>query len=975
MNPVAAALLLAAADLPGAPVDSLILTPTAAAVILKWAPPAGVNWLYRVWFGTSPEEMTAIGSTRQAWFRHRLASASGDAGGAFYSVRAFLAEPTPRRDDVMLLDFEDGGYELQSFNEEEDVDPDAWELSSENAPPDSGHSLKLFGNTWKRLELQPIAVTGESVWDLWVRSEDGDTLGDLQGFGLGDGAERLFYAFHGMRVVWEHPWNLTYQDLNPRGEWERFRMAVGYDWTVRFGYEPEVTELVFINDNDHNDPPSAVWFDELADVTESVPPLPRVQITWTYAAGLLPQAEGLGGALTFRALVAGWAPEELTYRWEFGDGAFSSDASPTHHYPGDGVYGVALTVTSPAGGIGRDRARVDWGEHRWERDLSLNFTGDIMLARRYEDQGGIIRLRGPEAVFERVAQRVGEADLTFINLECVLTDEGQPHPTKEIVFRGSPANVAGLTYLGADFAALANNHVHDYGRRGLEETLEVLGAAELSAAGAGLDEYEALQPTFRTVKGLRVGMLAFCNRTGRDGSERPYGDAGYDKFGFAYFSADNLLRAVPDADELCDFLVVYVHGGYEYATEPSRDAHGPREEVAEAWDAGLLADARRDSATRELEHLAIDLGADIVIGTHPHVLQGFEVYNGVLIAHSLGNFAFDQNLFETWPSCLVWADLTDGQVSRVKVQPVFVDRYQPTFAVGQLGAKILNRLADYSQALRVYMVPDYDVMEAEVVFDPDRLERHSAEHVGRGAMRFVATDSVFRSEPVRLTQGGYPEAVLGITAGGENLDCQVRLGREILLVGNMEDEGAAIWNYNSAYERADEQVVHSGQRSSYLERPARSQDAVTDLIQRIPADFRSARMTLCGYLRTENARNAALAARYYRYRYDNNPVNILGDQVVERRLQGDQDWTYLWDDLLLPEDAYFVNVRWQLFGPNQGIGRLWADDLELVLWDDWEDFQGRRDLPAPNDRFYLQVQTRREVAQVEVTYRSVSLGY
>jgi hypothetical protein len=191
----------------------------------------------------------------------------------------------------------------------------------------------------------------------------------------------------------------------------------------------------------------------------------------------------------------------------------------------------------------------------------------------------------------------------------------------------------------------------------------------------------------------------------------------------------------------------------------------------------------------------------------------------------------------------------------------------------------------------------------------------------------------------------------------------------------MENEGAKIWNYNSNWERADDQMAHGGSRSSYVEHPQGGQDVITDLTQRIPVDYVNDRLTLSGWLRTVNARDAGLAARYYLYRYDNTPRNIFGDQIVEGRLQGDNDWTYVWDGLNLPQYTYFVNVRWQLFGPEADTGRLWADDVELVRWEQFTPYEGETEIPSPSDLFYLQVETLTETDAITVTYRTVTLEY
>lgn len=933
---------------------------------------------YRVFFGENPHRLNLLAETPRTHYRHRRAVR---AVRGFYRVTAVYGDAARRqrqarhirRDNVVLLDF-DADLDLLPYSEE-DIDTAGWEMTDEEGLPDSEGSLHLFGNTWKRLAIDEIEVTDSTVWTIGILSVDGDTLADLQGFGLSDGEQQLFYTFHGMRTVWEHPWAIAYQDVNQRGDWHVYGMPIGYDWNVRYEYLPTITELYFINDNDDNDPASDLYFDELIDITESIQPAPVPVIHWRrITRRMYPPVMGLGEPVSFTSLIENREPEGLTFFWESGDGATSDQQDFVHYYQWDGIYTAALTVTDENGIVGQTVAEIEVGDlPNKPATLTACFTGDIMLARRYEDNGGIIDRFGPESVFNRIQPRLLEFDLSMINLECLLTDEGRRHPTKSITFRGRPANVAGLTYAGFDFATLGNNHVQDYGERGLEETLEVLDAAGIVHTGAGMNEYQALQPAFKSVRGIRVGALAYCNRTGRDYGSRPFGDAAYDRYGFAYFSGDNLVRSVPDAAEQCDILVVYVHGGTEYAIQP--DAVGFNEQFPAWHDERIKFDVERDSATIELEHLAIDLGADLIIGGHPHVLQGFEIYEGVVIAHSMGNFAFDQNFFETWPSMLVCTELGRDGVEDLWIEPVFIDNYRPTPAVGTLGRKIIDRLAGYSNDLSALFVPDYERSQARIVLDFDRVAMRVSEHRVTGRMRYFEEDSVYRSEPLRLNDGGFPSRIVRIDPPLDDGEWSLSLGREIMLVGNMEHEGALIWNYNSNSEGADEDEVHNGRFSSQLTRQAGWQDGITDLTQRIPVSAVEDRLTLCGWLRTVNAVDAGIAARYYRYRYDNDPDNILGEQVAERRLQGDNDWTYLWDQMILSEETEFLNVRWQLFGAEIGQNQIWADDLELIRWEELMQFEAALDIDNPNDLFYLQLETEVEVEEVEVIYRTMTYEF
>ncbi len=925
---------------------------------------------YLIYSGVSPAALGPTDFTASNYY-------TADPGAArYFAVKAVYQPYDPNfrrlriadREDGVLLDFEEGEIELMPFDEDEDVQGDRWEVTSDESFPPSERSLRLFGNTWKKFAFERAILSDTTVWQISVMSVDGDTMAEVQAFGVGDGSERLIYSFYGTETVWVEEWMIANQEARRRERWETFRMRLGYDWKIRYGYLPSIDELYFINDNDNVNPAATIYFDELLDITLTIPPEPRPKARWFVD----PTVEGPGVAIRFRANVENRDPGSLSLLWDYGDGKTGSGFEPLHFFRDNGFYRVGLDAVGAEGLIGRTSLLVEIGDIRLAQSVDLAFSGDVMLARRYEQQGGIIQRFGPEAVFSRIRHRTTAADIFVINLECPLTDEGTPHPTKGIGFRGSPANVAGLTYAGVDVANLANNHVSDYGARGLEETEQVLDAAGILHSGAGMNEYEAMKPAFKSVDGIRFGFLGFCNRTGRDNNYEPYLDAGFDKDGYLYLTADNIMQTVPSADEVCDYLIVSIHGGSEYALRPL--ALGNDDPAwSEEWP--HYPPAEIDSATRELAHMAIDLGADLIIQHHPHVLQGFEVYNGVPIASSLGNFAFDQDFFETWPSALIWAKFTRDGLQSIEIEPVFVDNYYPTPAIGNLGAAILDRLSGYSTPLNATVYADYGRMRGVVSLHPESLHRREETPTAPVVFRYFQQGDYYRSAPVRIQPGSYIREVTGLLPDAFDENVQVRLGREILLVGNMELEGATIWNYNSNFEARDSQFVVAGRYSSKLWRNQGQVDGVTDLTQRIIAR-QGDPLTLAGWIRLNNGRDAALSARYYRYRYDNQPQNIIGaDDAVEGRHQGTFDWKHVWQELSVPQGCEFLNVRWQLYGAEQGgANQMWTDEVKLIRWDAWQSLSDPVPVDYPNNYYYMQIETTRPVEEGTVRYRSVRLG-
>lgn len=191
--------------------------------------------------------------------------------------------------------------------------------------------------------------------------------------------------------------------------------------------------------------------------------------------------------------------------------------------------------------------------------------------------------------FSHVRDRLRAADLLIGNLECVASDKGTL-ATDHNPFRCAKSSPKALLDAGFDAMSVANNHAKDFGPRGLEGTIENLEAAKLPPIGRETFTYEPQNPFVHTVRGTKIGVLAY------------------------YYPPKNMgdvIRAVP----FVDALIVFMHWGTEDRTEPME---------------------MQKRLAREL----IDAGADIVVGTHAHVLQPVDWYEGHFIAYGLGNFVF-----------------------------------------------------------------------------------------------------------------------------------------------------------------------------------------------------------------------------------------------------------------------------------------------------------------------------------------------
>ena len=243
-----------------------------------------------------------------------------------------------------------------------------------------------------------------------------------------------------------------------------------------------------------------------------------------------------------------------------------------------------------------------------EEPVTLTCVGDIMLGR---DVAVACEEHGPAWPLAEVAGELARADLTFGNLECPLTNAATRLPRVNSL-RASPDMARVLADAGFDVLGLANNHAADYGRPGLTETLSALEEAGITPVGAGRTLADAKAGRVITVRGMRVGFAGFSNF--------PYVNFTHDpaRPGIAMLSEEALRECLPPLARRCDVLMVSFHWGKEGAREVS--------------------DFERRTA-----HLAVDLGADLVVGHHAHVRGEIERYRGAIICYCLGNLAFDDS--------------------------------------------------------------------------------------------------------------------------------------------------------------------------------------------------------------------------------------------------------------------------------------------------------------------------------------------
>lgn len=276
---------------------------------------------------------------------------------------------------------------------------------------------------------------------------------------------------------------------------------------------------------------------------------------------------------------------------------------------------------------------------------------------------------GDDYPLARVRDTLSSADLAFANLECPLSRNGSK-ASKPFCFKVPPERVRALRSGGLDLLSLANNHSMDCGRTGLVETMETLRVGGLRWCGAGATRAEAEAPAVAQIRGLRIAFVGFCDFIPEGTFLRE------DRPTIAFASEESVGRAVGAARRSADVLIASFHWGVEYRSRP-----GDRQET--------------------LARTAVEAGADLVLGHHPHVLQRLESIprrggRPALVAYSLGNFVFDQRGSGRDQSVILRCTLGKGGVQRAEILPVRIEDCRPRPARAAEGATILSRLAELS---------------------------------------------------------------------------------------------------------------------------------------------------------------------------------------------------------------------------------------------------------------------------------------
>ena len=250
-------------------------------------------------------------------------------------------------------------------------------------------------------------------------------------------------------------------------------------------------------------------------------------------------------------------------------------------------------------------------------EVHMAIAGDVLFStsplNKYDSGNGITSILSADLL-----DTMNSSDITMVNLEFPFSTRGVQMENKQYTFKADPSRAPVLKEMGVDIVSLANNHTLDFGTEALLDTITTLRENNIRSVGAGEDLEAAKKPSVITIKGRNIAIL---------GASRviPVTDWNATKYSpgvFTTYDPALLIEEIKLAKQSNDLVIVYVHWGIE------------KEEYPKEYQ-------------RTMAKQYIDAGADLVLGSHPHVLQGIEFYNGKPIVYSLGNFVFGHTIERT----------------------------------------------------------------------------------------------------------------------------------------------------------------------------------------------------------------------------------------------------------------------------------------------------------------------------------------
>ncbi len=660
----------------------------------------------------------------------------------------------------------EGASLLQSYDDQ-DITPEEYDVL------EGGRMLSLKGNNWKALPFS-YDVTENTVLEFDFRSYGGQA--EVNSIGFDDNRQAShakLFQLYGERTM-----DTSIEDYrNHKGhDWVSYRIPVGAHYTGSMSY------LVFLHDNDKNVDVYGSFRN--VKVYEHAFPSEEVDARDTYfnnkidLSGVLLDKAGtpVSGA-SIRLLGSEVATTDADGHFnlenearvnnllEIKKSGYRDEILPVHMAQPVSLETLTLQpiyLSDDDPDVARFQFGGDTAFSR--RMMNPRATNGVSDPNRYhindsDHPDAFIKpsnpLPGMEQVLSFVSPLFNVADITSLNFESTVHDNpSTSHLTTGIAFFSLSPSPQALENLGVDYVALANNHNYDYLDDGASATLKYFEESKLGHSGLGMDLTEALEPEVLSVRNAEYSMLSMSYLHGKS---TPLLVATDSKPGPADLrDTERVNKAIMAEVDKGRVPVVQLHHGFEYYKIPSRRTRNRMKNVANA-------------------------GAKLVISHHPHVPQGYGWENDAFIAHSLGNFAFDQFRPETMLSTLTQVEVDGNGVIAASAYPIYSTDYRPRILLGETADNLSSFLGGISDApLTVYPYNGITQIalqdsEREVV---SRTVDISISIPSNGSMTLDFAnleDLNFRSD----------ESLAKISINRDGLTG--RLGRDILHHGTMED--------------------------------------------------------------------------------------------------------------------------------------------------------------------------------------------
>ncbi|HDG97269.1 MAG TPA: CapA family protein [Desulfobacterales bacterium] len=308
----------------------------------------------------------------------------------------------------------------------------------------------------------------------------------------------------------------------------------------------------------------------------------------------------------------------------------------------------------------------------WQREaddslprVEILAVGDVMLSR---EVGRQIIKHGPDYPFARISHVLSRGQVVFGNLECPISSRGTPVPFVQSNFKADPIVVKGLVKAGFKVLSLANNHIYDYGKEAIEDTVNLLKSKGIHVVGIGQSFTEAREPVIIPIADMKIAFLAYTSAHNATDPKHEYVAPPID--------LEWLKHDIQKAKSRADICIVSLHFGYENVEYPPPEC-------------------------RKQARKAIEFGADLILGHHPHVIQGMEAYKRGFIAYSLGNFVFDNLTDKKRRSFILKASFNREGIQKIELLPIWInDQYQPEVASKELADSIFAKVKELSWYLK-----------------------------------------------------------------------------------------------------------------------------------------------------------------------------------------------------------------------------------------------------------------------------------